>query len=277
MLKKKWGNIRDNFIKYRNKLKQATRSGAGAYNGKKYIYYEMLLFLLPTVDGDDTEDTFYDTTDDNVNNVVDQENGGNGNIVGRNEQEEEAEDWATAELRAADSAQQRKKKIEIGSRNRKLDPVQMKILEVLQEQPEKPNRHASFFSGIIPSLDSFSDDEVLDFQQGVLSVIQNIKKKRSNPGFIVTESTRNSFSPHHSRMRRREPYPRARSLEAVYYDSPGPSSCNTSNFTSYSPGSYDSTPSPISPLIADTTLYNSEPYLQSLESGTSHEYSHTDS
>ncbi|XP_063859983.1 uncharacterized protein LOC135100722 [Scylla paramamosain] len=42
----------------------------------------------------------------------------------------------------------------------------------------KEDRHLSFFNAIRPSLEQFTDDETLQFQSGVISVIQNIKKAR---------------------------------------------------------------------------------------------------
>lgn len=44
--------------------------------------------------------------------------------------------------------------------------------------PTKEDRHLSFFNGIRPSLEQFTDDETLQFQSDVINVIQNIKKSR---------------------------------------------------------------------------------------------------
>ncbi|XP_022192712.2 uncharacterized protein LOC111050672 [Nilaparvata lugens] len=43
---------------------------------------------------------------------------------------------------------------------------------------EVPNRHMAFMQGLVPTLDNFTDDEVLDFQAGALALIQNIKRAR---------------------------------------------------------------------------------------------------
>ncbi|PSN44813.1 hypothetical protein C0J52_25710 [Blattella germanica] len=51
------------------------------------------------------------------------------------------------------------------------------------------NRHMSFFKGLVPSLCSLSDDETLEFQSGVISVLQNIKSKKQ---MLVNDLTQNS-------------------------------------------------------------------------------------
>jgi len=128
------------------------------------------------------------------------------------------QDGETAESQAAQVARERKErtKTQIGSRKRKLDPVQSKILKVLNEESELPNRHISFFNGIVPSLETFSDDEVPVFQQGVLSLIQNIKQNR-NPRSFPREAPRDHFTPSYSRARSGELHPQGRSLEAIHY------------------------------------------------------------
>jgi hypothetical protein len=61
-------------------------------------------------------------------------------------------------------------------RNREPDQIEMRMLAALEH--EKPNRHLSFFKGVIPSLEKFDDDEVIQFQMGVLQLINNIKRRK---------------------------------------------------------------------------------------------------
>lgn len=56
--------------------------------------------------------------------------------------------------------------------------MEQKILEILSELEKKPNRHLSFFEGIIPSLETFSDDKILQFQSRVIEVMMDIKQQR---------------------------------------------------------------------------------------------------
>ncbi|CAK1598268.1 unnamed protein product [Parnassius mnemosyne] len=44
-LVKKWRSIKDNFFRHLKKIKQASKSGSGATNLKKYHLYNQLLFL----------------------------------------------------------------------------------------------------------------------------------------------------------------------------------------------------------------------------------------
>jgi hypothetical protein len=46
-----------------------------------------------------------------------------------------------------------------------------------REEGNQPNRHLSFFKGIIPSLQNFNEEETLEFQTGVLQLIANIKHR----------------------------------------------------------------------------------------------------
>lgn len=51
--------------------------------------------------------------------------------------------------------------------------------EILEHLAAEENRHISFFKGLLPSLEGFTDDEILQFQSGVIGLIQNLKKTRS--------------------------------------------------------------------------------------------------
>lgn len=50
--------------------------------------------------------------------------------------------------------------------------------ERLLSAVEVPNRHICFFQGLIPSLETFDDDEVVEFQIGVLGLIKQIKQAK---------------------------------------------------------------------------------------------------
>jgi len=57
------------------------------------------------------------------------------------------------------------------------------ILKFTDHQIQTPrneeNRHLSFFKGLLPSMSSLNEDQTLEFQAGVISLLQNIKKKTS--------------------------------------------------------------------------------------------------
>jgi hypothetical protein len=60
--------------------------------------------------------------------------------------------------------------------------VQQMMIKALQAG-NNPDSNMSFFAGIVPYLKSFDDDDLLDFQMGVLQLISKIKcnKKRRIP------------------------------------------------------------------------------------------------
>jgi len=73
-----------------------------------------------------------------------------------------------------------------GKRKRNPDEFELRIMKALEEG-NQPNRHLSFFKGIIPSLQSFNEEETLGFQMGVLQLIGNIKhRKPSNFSSVQT-------------------------------------------------------------------------------------------
>jgi hypothetical protein len=64
-----------------------------------------------------------------------------------------------------------------GKRKRNPDEFELRIMKALEEG-NQPNRHLSFFKGIIPSLHNFNEEETLEFQMGVLQLIANIKHRK---------------------------------------------------------------------------------------------------
>ena len=152
---KKWGNIRDAFIKSCKKIKECKKSGSGASSVKKYVYNDQLQFLSKVIQERHTEDSFSDNTQIETTN-------------------------------STESSADFKVNKEVGSRKRrKNDDVELKILRILESsnQPSQPNRHMSFFNGIIPSLETFDDDDIIQFQIGVLQLIENVKRKKRQQSF----------------------------------------------------------------------------------------------
>ncbi|KAJ8945299.1 hypothetical protein NQ318_002756 [Aromia moschata] len=152
---KRWVNIRDAFNKFLKKEKSLQKSGSGASKLKKYVYAEQLKFLTKIFTSRSTEDSLSancETEKSSELDVLETDNRNNDSqfeIPPRNKP--------------------------LGSRKSKVDEVDMRILKAL-EQPE--DRHIFFFKGIIPSLNTFTEDETLQFQMDVLQM-------NFNPGQIV--------------------------------------------------------------------------------------------
>ncbi|KAH9640873.1 hypothetical protein HF086_015212 [Spodoptera exigua] len=61
----------------------------------------------------------------------------------------------------------------------RVDAKMMKFMDSFSNnEPKTMNRHLSFFNGILPSLDKYNDDEVLEFQMAVLQLMKKIKNSR---------------------------------------------------------------------------------------------------
>lgn len=73
---------------------------------------------------------------------------------------------------------QRKRKCEI---NNELDAKMIKFIDhqiMSKNENHNENRHLSFFKSLLPSLSLFYDDETLEFQSGILNLLQNLKRKK---------------------------------------------------------------------------------------------------
>ncbi|XP_072943685.1 uncharacterized protein [Epargyreus clarus] len=153
---KRWGNVRDSFKKSCKKQKDVTKSGAGASKVKKYVFNDQLQFLNKVFKERPTTDSLTQETEDPQTME--------GNTPEIDKKKEQLEKI-------------KKPNKELGSRKRhaKMDPIELKMLKKMEEEPD---RHLCFFKGIIPSLNTFTDDEVIQFQLGVMELITKIKKQR---------------------------------------------------------------------------------------------------
>jgi hypothetical protein len=71
-----------------------------------------------------------------------------------------------------------------------------RTFEILEKtDTSKPNRHLSFFQGILPSLQNLNNDQTMEFQLGVMNFIKNVKKHR--PSFPTQ-----NFASQHARFQR---------------------------------------------------------------------------
>ncbi|XP_037916979.1 uncharacterized protein LOC119655256 isoform X2 [Hermetia illucens] len=64
------------------------------------------------------------------------------------------------------------------SKRNKMDPLELEIIAALKE---KPNRHLSFFKGLLPSLEDFDECDTLDFQMEVLKIVKRIRQRKHPP------------------------------------------------------------------------------------------------
>ena len=64
------------------------------------------------------------------------------------------------------------------------NPLDENMTRYFDSKPSDQDEHPqiSFMKGILPSLASFDDDENLEFQAGVVALIQKIRRKRQGHG-----------------------------------------------------------------------------------------------
>lgn len=167
MVVKKWSNIRDAFVRAERKLKNMQKSAAGTkHRIKKYVYADQLQFLVAARSRRSTDDsiTLHENEDTSYSNVSVTINEAQGEELSKVIRHDEI--------------------CNLGSRKQaKLDSVEQRMFTFLERTgivKTPPNRHLSFFEGIVPSLETFSDDEVLCFQAGLLKLIMDIKKNKKS-------------------------------------------------------------------------------------------------
>jgi len=169
---KKWGNIRDCYVKSCKKKKESTQSGAGSWKARKYVYSDQLRFLSKVINEKQTADSL--TVD---NTEVSQ-------VTTAEQTRDEMNNFSQETPSRKPRTQQ------CGKRKLNPDEFELRIMKALEEG-NQPNRHLSFFKGIIPSLQNFDEEETLEFQMGVLHLIANIKHRK--PSNFSSQCTTSHF------------------------------------------------------------------------------------
>ncbi len=205
---KKWANIRDAFVRAERNIRKLKLSGVSASNIKKYVYADQLQFLLRPIGYQPTEDSMK-TVENNKN---DETRADFKDLVAADEVPEQEANISACQERTLTFTSRKK---------RKIDPVAKRMLAILEKEelPKiSPNRHSSFFDSIMPSIENFSDDEVLHFQAGILQLIMDIKDRRRTQ--IQLNSSQYSYTSSlqettNRPFRMRSNHPRAKSVDSL--------------------------------------------------------------
>lgn len=152
---KKWRSVRDNFFRYVKKLKENSSSGSGAKLFKKYHYYNQLQFLLKIAQN---------KTDSSLEMVPEETERNKNTTSSSPSHAKEMSSLPPGPSRYVPASRKRS--------NQAIDDFEAQTLEALYE---KENRHLSFFKGILPSLDGFTELQTLTFQSKVINIITEMR------------------------------------------------------------------------------------------------------
>ncbi|CAH1994265.1 unnamed protein product [Acanthoscelides obtectus] len=158
---KRWNNIRDQWLKWRNRDKNSKKSGAAASKLRKYLYHEQLNFL--------EQGLYHRSTDASMA----YEHSDEAESQQQTEELQSAEDQGTATPDATKQTSQtptakipsvKTTSVQQSTRKRKrtLDEFELRMLKSV-EAGDQEDRHMQFFKGILPSVQKFTDNQVVDF------------------------------------------------------------------------------------------------------------------
>ncbi|XP_060800955.1 uncharacterized protein LOC132901888 [Amyelois transitella] len=219
MVVKKWNQIRDSWKRSLNAKKKINKSGSAAVNTKKYCYHDQLLFLKKNMDPAETQDS-------GGNKAADIEEGDTENPIQNEESENEPIIGSPGQENPAGGAKRLKRSVLPRLRLSVMDQKMASFIDhQMKSQPNTQNedRNLSFFKSLLPTLASLNDDQILQFQAGVISLLQNIKSRNFNQWPSQQPSTFNNsyqsagyFTPHYSV----QSSPSAQSVESQSSDFP---------------------------------------------------------
>ncbi|XP_049799554.1 uncharacterized protein LOC126234856 [Schistocerca nitens] len=162
---RRWTNLRDSFVKSNIKIQAAKKSGSAAKKMKKYVYSDQLQFLKKLYDARETEDSFQSERTARLEEDIETQ----GSV--------ENTENVSGPFDTAPTQQTSKSECHTNRKHRKPDAIEMKILRALEE--DKPCSKMSFLLSLKPHLEKFDEQDYLQFQMGVLKVIENIYERRN--------------------------------------------------------------------------------------------------
>lgn len=181
---KKWTQIRDSWMKSVKKQKNEKRSGSSVKPSRLYLYHNQMCFLKKI-----TGSIFaQESTDDNT---INDESGGR--EIEESEKNRTVLKSSVNQPSTGAFGTQKKRKSET------MHELDVKMLKFIDHQMHnvprnEENRHLSFFKGLLLSMSSLNEDQTLEFQAGVISLLQRIKKNTSQYAYHTHYGTQNQFS-----------------------------------------------------------------------------------
>ncbi|XP_047999196.1 uncharacterized protein LOC125236436 [Leguminivora glycinivorella] len=168
----RWTYIRDTYHRSCKKIQDQKRSGSGSKITKPYLYSKQLRFLQKVIHPDQPITVVKIESNNSESDVYD-------NNLDANETWETNSTGTHEPPSSSKSTPERAPNTHTNA-DLPSHTKMMKMDTYLNNEPQTMNRHLSFFNGILPALDELHEDEVLDFQIGVLHLLKKIRSSRQN-------------------------------------------------------------------------------------------------
>lgn len=175
-IQNKWRNLRTCFRRELNKQKNGA-SGQAASKRRKYIYFDQLLFLLPTMEDRPTvsecsltQENHSDSEDDSL--TVD--------AVDQSSQENDQLQTSQAAEKPAIVAKREAKK--------KTPTYEESLLSILKEKKEEAiDEDKSFLLSLVPSFKKLNDTQKLDAKMEFLSTLKRLTQQQQGSFIQVSQ------------------------------------------------------------------------------------------
>lgn len=147
------------------KQNEQKTSGASAEGSKLYMYHKQMSFLKKV--------THTSSAHESVNGNEEETNINEGN----SEDIEISAGTSVSSCRPAEKKRKTDQRCELDNKMMKFMDYQINV----GQQNQEDNHHLCFFKGLLPSLSSLNDEQTLEFQGGVINLLQQIKRKAQTP------------------------------------------------------------------------------------------------
>ena len=221
----RWTNIRDRYVKYVKKIIEEKKTGSSAKPTRKYLFAEQLVFLQKV-----TRTDLFLEEEENVPSDQESASTSDWNAEEASLKANTSRSVESSQIAETNQYVETSQRSETGPQNdmnmarkRKILSKSIKkgISKKFSRTVEEPeDRNMSFFKGILPTLQLFADHETVQFQAGVLGLIQDIQRSRNLPNPHVS-----SLPYHHSNDEQAYPTEMCQKCE-----SPGSCSSPSSTF-----------------------------------------------
>ncbi|XP_061715561.1 uncharacterized protein LOC133523832 [Cydia pomonella] len=189
---KKWRQIRDAWVRTLKDKKNCKSSGSAASKTKLYKYHHQMLFLKNIIEpGETHESASAEKTDTHESasaektDTHESASAEKTDTTAVNENHKTNEDDSDEIEHLRNDNQTKSSPTKRRAPKKKFNELDAKMMTYIDHQikPKKlepDDRNLSFFKGVLPSLIVLNDDEILEFQSGVIKLLQDIKRRKVN-------------------------------------------------------------------------------------------------